>query len=424
MSCLAIKGGPKVRYQNFPAHITTGIEEKEAVVSVLSSGILSNYLGARHENFMGGKFVRKFEETCCSFWGVDHALAVNSNTSGLISALGAIELKPLDEVLVVSYSMTISATAPLFWGAIPIFVDVEQDYYCMDANKIEQLITEKTRAILVVNLFGQVYDYQKINAIAKKHDLYVIEDSAQAPFAKTPDGLAGTLGDIGVFSLNYHKHIHSGEGGIIVTKDALLAEKCALIRNHAEAVDDGKFGNLIGYNFRMTEIEAAIAEQQLHKLTSLMEERLENVVYFEEQFSEFEFLQMPKKRSHCDHCYYGHPIKLKTKDINNKTFAEAVRAELSPFDLREKEGVKIGGGYVPPIYRLPLFKESGKPKTLASQTLSLSWQNFESCLCPVTESLHDKELLTHEFIVPSMSKNDILDVKAAFEKVWSNRKEL
>ena len=119
---------------------------------------------------------------------------------------------------------------------------------------------------MVVNLFGQVYDYVKINAIAKKYGLYVIEDSAQAPLSNTPDGLAGTLGDIGVFSLNYHKHIHSGEGGIIVTNDVSLAEKCALIRNHAEAVDDGKYGNLVGYNFRMTEIEAAIAEQQLKKL--------------------------------------------------------------------------------------------------------------------------------------------------------------
>ena len=109
---LGNKGWAK-RIKNFPAHVTTGAEEKEAVVSVLSSGILSNYLGAKHGNFMGGKFVRKFEDACCSFWGVDHALAVNSNTSGLISALGAIELKPLDEVLVVSYSMTISATASL-----------------------------------------------------------------------------------------------------------------------------------------------------------------------------------------------------------------------------------------------------------------------------------------------------------------------
>ena len=118
MSSLAIKGGPKIRSHNFPAHVTTGESEKEAVLSVLSSGILSNYLGARHDNFMGGKFVRQFEDACCSFWNVDHALAVNSNTSGLIAALGAIELEPLDEVLVVAYSMSISATAPLFWGAI------------------------------------------------------------------------------------------------------------------------------------------------------------------------------------------------------------------------------------------------------------------------------------------------------------------
>ena len=281
---LAIHGGKPVRSELFPAYITIGEEEKKVVNEVIDSGCLSKYLGSYHEQFNGGVQVNALEEEWASYFGVKHAIAVNSNTSGLYCAVGATGVEPGEEVIVSPYSMCASATAPIVFNAVPVFADIEPNYFCLDPEDIERKITSKTRAIIVVDIFGHPYNIEAINAIAKKHNLIVIEDCAQAPGASINANKAGTFGDMGIFSLNYHKHIQCGEGGIIVTDNDDLAIKCRLIRNHAEAVVEGMgftdFRNMIGFNFRMTEIEAAIARVQLKKLADLNLKRFENVHYF------------------------------------------------------------------------------------------------------------------------------------------------
>ena len=425
---LAIHGGPKVREALFPAHITVGEEEKAAVMKVIDSGILSNYLGAYHENFMGGKTVRECESRWASRFGAKHALAMNSNTSGLIAAMGAINVGPGDEVIVTAYSMSASAVAPLFYGATPIFADVEPEMFCLDPTSIEANITSRTKAILVVDLFGLPYDAHKIRGIAKKYGLKIIEDAAQAPGAMLGSEHAGLLGDVGIFSLNYHKHIHSGEGGILLTNDDDLAHRLSLIRNHAENVT-AQMGvtnltNMIGHNFRMTEIEAAIASSQLEKLDGLLEARWDRVAYFEKKIAGFEGMSMPKVRNGARHAYYQHVCLWNTETgIDRNAFVEAVKAELPSFELREKEGVKLGAGYVKPIYLLPAFAKrvsiGGKHDPLKS-----SWQEYARGLCPVVEDLHYNRLIAHEFIVPSMTHADIDDVVRAFDKVWDQRDKL
>ncbi|MFK7993562.1 MAG: DegT/DnrJ/EryC1/StrS family aminotransferase [Granulosicoccus sp.] len=425
---LAIHGGPKVRDTIFPAHITVGQEEKLAVNTVLDSGILSNYLGAYHENFMGGTTVQACEAAWAERFGAQHALTVNSNTSGLIAALGAIGVGPGDEVIVTAYSMSASATAPLFYGALPVFADVEPDMFCLDPASIEAAITSNTKAILVVDLFGQPYNATAIRALAKKHDLKIIEDCAQAPGASLSGDCAGLLGDIGVFSLNYHKHIHCGEGGIVLTNDDVLAQRLSLIRNHAESVV-GPMGvsdltNMIGYNFRMTEIEAAIALCQLKKLDSLLQARWDRVAYFEQKMVGFEGMTMPMVREGAVHSFYVHACLWNTDNgINRNAYIDAVKAELPCFALREKEGVKLGAGYVRPIYFLPAF-EQRKSMGASHDPLASAWQNFTPGLCPVVEDLHFRTLVSHEFIVPSMQESDIDDVVRAFEKVWDQRDTL
>lgn len=425
---LAIHGGPKLRSKLFPAHLTIGQEEKQAVNKVLDSGVLSNYLGCHHENFMGGTFVRECEQAWASHFGATHALAVNSNTSGLIAALGAIGIGPGDEVIVTAYSMSASATAPLFYGATPVFADVEPDMFCLDPVSIEAVVTEKTRAILIVDLFGQPFDVDSIRALADKHQLKIIEDCAQAPGATLHGEKAGLLGDIGVFSLNYHKHIHCGEGGILLTNDDELAQRIALIRNHAESVV-GPMGvtnleNMIGYNLRMTEIEAAIALCQLNKLDSLLLERRDRVQYFESKMAGFEALTMPLIREGATHAFYTHACLWNEEfGINRDVFIKAVQAELPYFELREKEGVKLNVGYVPPIYSLPAFQQR-KSMGRSHDPLATAWQDFSTSLCPVVEDLHYHRLVVHEFIVPSMQTSDIDDVVHAFEKVWDQRDQL
>lgn len=423
---LAINGGSKVRTRPFPAHKTLGAEEKKAVNKVLDSGVLSNYLGSFHENFMGGENVRQCEALWAKHFKAKHALAVNSNTSGLIAALGAVGVQSGDEVIVTAYSMSASAISPLFYGALPVFADVEPETFCIDPDAIEAAITPATKAILIVDLFGQPFDAARVCAIAKRHDLKVIEDCAQAPGASLNGVNAGLLGDVGVFSLNYHKHIHSGEGGVLVTNDEEIAKRVALIRNHAESVV-GPMGisdlsNMIGFNMRMTEIEAAIANCQLQKLDGLVAERRERVEHFEQKMAGFEGLTMPKVRKGATHSYYVHACLWNTDEyVDRNTFVDAVRAELPCFELREKEGVKIGSGYVAPLYLLPAF-QSKVSIGGDNDPLRKAKQKFELGLCPVVENLHFKRLITHEFIVPSMEPSDIDDVVAAFDKVWSQRR--
>jgi dTDP-4-amino-4,6-dideoxygalactose transaminase len=328
--------------------------------------------------------------------------------------------------------MSASATAALVYGAIPVFADIEEEYYCLDVKSIESKITAKTKAIIVVDLFGQPYDRDAINALAQKHNLYVIEDAAQAPGALFGDQYAGTLGDIGIYSLNYHKHIHSGEGGIIVTNDDTLAHKLRLIRNHAEAVlsakgieDKSELVNMVGFNYRMTEIEAAIACCQLKKLPNLLTQRLANTLYLNEKLAKIPCILPSKIRPNSKDAFYVHPLQFDAKiaGMHRNRFIDAVKAELPPTLLREESTVLLSYGYVKPLYLQPLYQEriafgrDGYPFTLSNVT-------YPKGLCPITEDMHYNRLVTHEFMRPGMTKSDMDDVVNAFIKVWKNREKL
>lgn len=429
---LALNGGEKFRTNPFPAYNTIGTQEEEAVLRVLRSGKLSTYLGTWHDDFYGGPEVRALEGEWCEYFGAKHAISVNSATSGLYAAVGACGISPGDEVIVCAYTMSASAAAALVYGAIPIFADIEEDYYCLDVKSIQSKITPRTRAIIVVDIFGQPYDRDAINALAKQHHLYVIEDAAQAPGAMLDGKFAGTLGDIGIYSLNYHKHIHCGEGGIIVTNDDTLAHKLRLIRNHAEAVlcakgieDKSELINMVGFNYRMTEIEAAIAREQLKKLPNLLTQRLANTSYLNEKLAKIPCILPTKIRPNCKHAFYVHPLQFNEKiaGMHRNRFIDAVKAELPPTLLREESAVLLSYGYVKPLYLQPLYQEriafgrDGYPFTLSDVT-------YPRGLCPVTEDMHYNRLITHEFMRPGMTQADMNDVIGAFIKVWENKAEL
>jgi len=426
---LAIHGGVPVRKKPFPHYNPIGKDEKQAVNRVLDSGLLSQYLGCWHENFYGGIEVKTLEEEWADYFGVKYAIAVNSCTSGLYCAVGAICTEPEVEIIVSPYTMSASATAPLIFNAIPVFADIEEDYFCLDVNAIEKRITSKTKAIIVPDIFGLPYDAHGINALANKHKLYVIEDAAQAPGALYDGAYAGTLGDIGVFSLNYHKHIHCGEGGVVVTNDDGLAERVQLIRNHAEAVVEGKgladIRNMIGFNFRLPEIESAIARCQLRKLSDLVGQRQDNCEYLSERLACIPPIIQPKIREECTHAYYLHCLKFDEQQtiIPRNVYIDAVRAELSGSDLREKEGVLLFNGYVKPLYLQPIFQ-----KKIAYGLKGYPWKNsdveYGTGICPVAEKMYNSELFYHSLMTPGMSKEDLDDVVLAFEKVWKYRRDL
>ena len=274
---LALHGGPKTITKPFKRYNPIGKEEVAAAKKVVESGVLSKFLGCWDPDFYGGPMVQKFEPACEKYFKAKHAVTVNSWTSGLIAAVGAIGIEPGDEVIVSPWTMCASATAILHWNAIPVFADIEPDTFCINPKAVEANITPHTKAIMAIDIFGQSADMDALMTIASKYGLKVISDTAQAPGAIYKGKYAGTIAHVGGYSLNYHKHIHTGEGGILVTDDDKIAERMQLIRNHAEAVVGDKgvinLSNMIGHNFRLGEIESAMGIEQIKKLKKLVRER-------------------------------------------------------------------------------------------------------------------------------------------------------
>ena len=270
MSELALFGGKKIRNKEFARQQDFGEEEKKLLLEVLESKELSGFLGAFGDKFFGGKKVRELESMFEEYYGIKHAIAIQSATAGLHTAVAALNVNPGDEIIVTPYSMCVSATAPVMHNAIPVFVDIDENTFCMNPDEIRKAITPETKAIIVVHLFGYPADMDEIMKIAKEHNLMVIEDAAQAPGCKYKDKYVGTMGDIGVYSFNQNKTISTGEGGVVVTNDDELAKRMELIRNHGEAVVEHypvkSIGGIVGYNYRMTELEDAVGIAQFRKL--------------------------------------------------------------------------------------------------------------------------------------------------------------
>lgn len=418
MSRLAIDGGKPVIDWQIPRYNTMGSDEIEAVSRVVRSGNLSQFLGEWHQDFFGGPYVREFERKAATFFGVKHALTVNSWTSGLIAAVGAIGIEPGDEVIVTPFTMAATATAILHWNAIPVFADVNPDDYCLDPASVEKVIGPHTKAIMAVDIFGYPSNSPELMRIAKRFDLKVITDSAQAPGAKVGDRFAGTLTHIGGYSLNYHKHIHTGEGGIVVTDDDELAENVALIRNHAEAVvgNMGKknIANMVGYNFRMGEMEAAIGMIQLDKLEGLVSSRESLARELISYLRQLPHLRVPEYPPTIRHAFYVFPITLDTSRLG------APRQRI--IDALSAEGVPgISGGYQN-IHRFPIFEQR-----IAFGRGGFPWSAFPGRpkngyglgVAPVAEHLYDEAFIDIGMCMFDFTSADIKAVADAFVKVWT-----
>ncbi len=429
MTQLALLGGPPVRTSPFPAYRTIGVEEKAAVERVMESGILSRFLGSWHPDFYGGPEVQAFEQEWAKLYSVAYAISVNSCTSGLYAAIGAAGVGPGDEVICSPYTMAASATAALVFNAVPVFADIDPDTYNLTADTIRTRLTPRTKAIIVVHIFGQPADMDPIMALAEEHRLVVIEDCAQAPFATYKGHPVGSLGHMGVFSLNYHKHIHTGEGGVLTTDREDYAEKVQLIRNHAEAVVERKgvsdLINMIGFNFRLGEIEAAIGRQQLRKGPALIEQRKRNVKYLERQLSGLRAVRAPRIGAAGDHVYYGHALCY-DKDqagVPRELFVEALKAELPVTTLREGEGPLVGAGYVKPLYLMPIYQQMTGYGAVQCPFRCPHYDgnpDYAKGSCPHAEEAHFERVITHELMRPPMTDADLDDVAAAFQKVEEN----
>jgi perosamine synthetase len=419
---LALFGGSKTIQCGFKQYSSMGLEETEAARKVIESGILSQFLGAWHEDFYGGPKVREFEAQSAKYFGVKHAITVNSWTSGLIAAVGAIGIEPGDEVIVTPWTMCASATAILHWNAIPVFADIDPLTFNLDPKSIEANITPYTKAIMVVDIFGQSADMEEIMGIAKKHELKVISDTAQSPGALYKGKYAGTLADVGGYSLNYHKHIHTGEGGILVTNNDEIADRLKLIRNHAEAVvaDKGvsNLSNMIGYNFRLGEIECAIGIEQLKKLSGLVESRQLIAARLTDGLKDLHGLVMPEVKADRTHVYYVFPLLLDLEKVgtSKERIHEALKAE----------GVPVSKSYQN-IHLLPMYQEK-----IAYGSKGFPWTSevchrkvsYDKGICPIAENLNDLTWMGLGLCAYDLSNDDVDMIIKAFHKVWSNLDEL
>jgi len=342
-----------------------GDEEIKEVESVLRSGFIAQ-----------GPKVAEFEEKFANYIGTRHAIATSSGTTALHVALLCAGIGKDDEVITTPFSFAATANTILYVGAKPVFVDIDPKTYNINPELIEEAITRKTKAIMPVHLYGQPADMSRINKIAQKHNLKVIEDAAQAHGAVYNGINVGLWGDMACFSFYPTKNITTSEGGIITTNNNEFDHDARALRAHGESE---RYQHVIlGYNFRMTDIAAAIGVVQLKRLDGFNEKRIENAEYLTEHVKYIDGIEPPFVQENVKHVFHQYTIRV----------ANGKRDKLR--DFLNSEGIGTGIHYPKPIYKQKLYEDLGYtancPEALkaASEVLSI----------PVNPSLSAEDLGT------------------------------
>lgn len=325
-------------------------EEIKAVAEVLRSGMLAQ-----------GKEVEFFEQEFANYIGVKHAIAVANGTLALDIALKAIGIKPGDEVITTTFTFIATANAILYQGAKPVFADIDPRTYNLDPNDVLEKITNKTKAIIVVHLYGQSADMKAFKEIAEDHKLILVEDCAQAHGAEFEGRKVGGLGDVGVFSFYPTKNMTAGEGGIITTNDDEVARKSRLIRNHGQVAK--YVHEELGYNYRMTNIAAAIGRVQLKKLDRLNEKRIQNARYLTKNLTAIRGIVTPYTDPRVKHVYHQYVIRVENNcPLNRDELATRL----------EEKGIEVAVHYPLPVHQQPLYKRLGYQQDICPNAIMAS----------------------------------------------------
>lgn len=352
----------------------------EMVHDIMSSGEMSGYRGTPEGRYGFGKYTKRLENSFKAYFSVKYAVAINSATSALHASLVACDIGVGDEVIVTPYSFSSSASCVLMVGATPVFVDIEPNTFCLNPIEIWKALTPKTKAIIPVHLCGHPADMTYMMNIVS-HKVAIIEDAAQAIGAEWKGRKVGTIGDCGVFSFNQSKHISTGEGGMLITDDETIYERACAVRNHGEVSFPAL--KIVGYNYRMCEIEAALALDQFHDLDQMTRIRIGLAEYMSQRLSEIDGFTPPITLPDCKHVFYTYAVKY-----------DEAKVGMPRNEFQKKmidKGVYFGSGYVEPLYLLPVYEKFG----------------YKKGLCPVTERMWERELLVFDWLRYGTTFKDI-----------------
>jgi len=407
-SALALFGGKQIREgKSFPAWPQYGKNEANGLLRVLNSGVWG----------YGGTETEKFEKAFAEYQHCKYCVTMTNGSNTLRNALLACGIEAGAEVIVPPYTFLATATSVIEANCVPVFADIDPDTYCIDPKQIEAAITPRTKAIIPVHLGGQAADMDKIMKIAKKYKLYVIEDCAHAHGAEYKGKRVGSIGDIGSFSFQSSKNLCSGEGGAIVSNNKELADKCWSIQNCGRVKDGAWYQHEnLGSNYRLSQFQAVILNEQLKKLDKETEKREQNGTYLDKKLSQIPGIRpLARKKESTRLAYHLYLFRYDAKvfGIPRKTFLAALTAE----------GIPACEGYSTLIYQQPFMVK----KQFASFT---EWKHTNKSLdytktkCPVAEKAASEEGCWMHQSVLLGTRKDMDDIVAAIAKVYENRKEL
>ncbi len=317
-----------------------GEEEVQAVIKVMRSGILTSGLG-------NGPNVKEFEENYSKFAGVEHAIAVNTGTAALHAAIMAAGVKQGDEVILPSFTFVATAEAIVLAGGKPVFADIDPETFTLSPQAVGKAITEKTKAIVPVDLYGLPADIKSLREITAKHNIPIVEDCAQSHGATYEGKPSGAFADIACWSLYAAKNIGTGEGGVVTTDNDQLAETVRMIRTHGEKV---KYQSLmLGTNYRMTEIQAAIGVVQLERLPEFLAKRTRNAQRLTKNLEKTEKIKLPPELKNRKPSWYLYTIRI--KDVSENERNNIIR------EMHDK-GIGAEAYYPIPVHQMPYYKEN------------------------------------------------------------------
>jgi len=407
MAKLAINGGDPLRTKPFPKWPVRDENEIKNLKEVIENG----KWGALH-----GDKVKTFSEKYAAFHNAKHGVCVNSGTTALKIALSAAGIGQGDEVILPAYTFIATATAILDAGAIPVFVDIDPNTYNIDVEKIEEAITDRTRGIMPVHFGGRACDMDKINEIAKRHGLRVIEDAAQAWGSEWNGKKVGALGDAGGFSFQSSKNVTAGEGGIILTNDDEIAMFAKSYMNCGRLENGIWYEHYyLGGNFRMTEFQGAVLLAQFDRYWEMKQKREQNAKYLLEKMAQIEGIETlaedPRITSNSYHLFIFRYKKEHFANVPKSKFIDAMR----------KEGFVISAGYSIPLYTQPLMKNQAFGPQGKRVDVGVDYTQYK---LPETEKACYEEALWLPQYVLLGEKEDMDDIIDGILKIKENIDEL